>query len=267
MVGMVIIIILILTAIFADVLAPGTETHPGYNLMNWRNTFELPSRDHPLGTDWAGRDILSRIIHGSRISLQVGFVVVGIAMILGIILGAVSGFYGGIADNIIMRIVDIILAIPNILLAISLAAALGPGLVNVMIAVGVGTVPAFARVVRASVLTLREQEFVEAARAVGANDIRIIFRHILPNCLAPIIVQATLAMAGAILSAAGLSFLGLGIERPKPEWGTMLNEAQADFLNYWHISVFPGLAIVIVVLALNMMGDGLRDAFDPRLKK
>ncbi|WP_353893095.1 ABC transporter permease [Proteinivorax hydrogeniformans] len=260
-VGAIIIGVLVLTAIFAPFIAP---TH--YRTQDLDNRQQPPSFEHLFGTDNFGRCIFSRVVYGSRISIQVGFVAVGLAIVVGGLLGAISGYYSGHVDNIIMRLMDILLSIPGILLAIAIAASLGPGLVNVMIAVGIGSIPRYARIVRASVLSLRDQEFVEAARAVGANDLRIILKHIMPNCLAPIIVQGTLGVAEAILSAAGLSFLGLGIELPKPEWGAMLSEARHYMRDSWHMSVFPGLAIMITIFGLNLLGDGLRDALDPRLK-
>ncbi|MCL2366292.1 MAG: ABC transporter permease [Oscillospiraceae bacterium] len=272
MVGLFIVLALILTAIFADIISPAHYVEylgrvPAYEYQDLRNRNAFPSAEHPFGTDNFGRDIFDRVVHGSRISLQIGFVVVGISMIVGVIMGTVAGYYSKITDSIIMRIVDILLAIPNILLAISIAAALGAGLINVMIAVGIGYVPFFARQVRSSVLSVREQEFIEAARAIGAGDVRIMFRHILPNCMAPIIVRATMGMALAILSAAALSFIGLGIEPPIPEWGAMLSEGRRFIRDHWPSTVFPGLAIALVVFGLNMLGDGLRDALDPRLKQ
>jgi len=272
MIGLFIILLLILTAIFADVIAPPIDDPllgkvPAYEHQDLFNTRQFPSAEFPFGTDSVGRDTFARVVHGSRTSLLVGFVVVSISLVSGVFLGAVAGFYGRAADSIIMRIMDIMLAVPNILLAISIAAALGAGLVNVMIAVGVGAIPGYARLVRASILSLREQEFIEAARSIGANDARLIFRHLLPNCVAPIIVQATLDMAIAILSAAALSFIGLGVEPPTPEWGSMLAQGREFVLSgYWPLTVFPGLAIALVVFGLNMLGDGLRDALDPRLK-
>jgi len=198
---------------------------------------------------------------------MVGFVVVSISMLAGVALGSISGFYSGAIDNVFMRIVDILLAIPPILLAIAIAAALRPGLASVIIAVGIGAIPGYARIVRASALSLREQEFVEAARSVGASDIRIMLRHVLPNCMAPVIVQATMGMAGAISAAAGLSFIGLGLQPPSPEWGAMLSDGRRFMLSgFWHMTLFPGLAIALIIFGLNMMGDGLRDAFDPKLK-
>ena len=267
MIGLFVVIILILAAIFADFIAPGDGMNPGYDVQDPENVFTRPGAQHPFGTDNFGRDILARVIHGSRISLAIGFIVVGISMVVGTFLGSIAGYYGKLADNIIMRLIDTLLAIPGILLAISIAAALGPGLYNVMISVGIGAIPSYARIVSASVLTLKGQEFIEAARAIGANDFRIIARHIIPNCMAPIIVQATIGLAGAILSAAGLSFLGIGIQLPIPEWGAMLSAGRRFMRIHPHLTIFPGLAIVTVVLALNMMGDGLRDAFDPKLKK
>lgn len=259
--GMVVIIILLLTAIFADFIAPY-----GYDTQFLDNTRTAPNADNWFGTDNFGRDIFSRVVYGSRISIQVGFIAVGVAMVVGGILGSISGYYSGRIDNVIMRLMDVLLAIPGILLAIAIAAALGPGLVNVMIAVGIASIPRYARIVRASVLSLRDQEFVEAAKAVGANDFRIITKYILPNCMAPIIVQGTLGVAEAILSAAGLSFIGLGIQPPIPEWGAMLSTARIYIRDAWWMAIFPGLAIMFTIFGLNLLGDGLRDALDPRLK-
>lgn len=262
MFGLIVLVLLVLMAIFAPWIAP---YH--YDEQNLKQANLFPCQEHWMGTDNFGRDIFSRIIYGARISLQVGFIAVGIGVLIGGALGAAAAFYGGISDNIIMRFIDVLLAIPSILLAISISAALGPGLVNAMIAVGIGTVPNYARVVRASVLTVKEQEFVEAARSIGANDLRIILRHIIPNAMAPLIVQATIGVAGAILSAAALSFIGLGIQPPTPEWGAMLSAGRSYIRDYWHIVTFPGLAIMITIFALNLFGDGLRDALDPRLKR
>jgi len=272
MIGLFIVALLILTAIFADVISPAIEdphlgTVPAYEFQDLSNRNLFPSMEHPFGTDNFGRSIFDRIIHGSRISLLVGFIVVGISMIVGVALGTVAGYYGKITDNVIMRVMDILLAIPFILLAISIAAALGAGLVNVMIAIGIVNIPYFARQVRSSVISVRELEFIEAARAVGTGDLRIMFRHILPNCMAPIIIRATMGMAGAILSAAALSFIGLGIQPPTPEWGAMLSEGQRFIRDYYPQTLFPGIAIALVVFGLNMLGDGLRDALDPRLKQ
>jgi len=262
MLGFIVMLILILTAIFADVIAS-----EGLDAQNLDRTFQPPSLQHPLGTDNLGRDMLARIIYGTRTSLRIGFTCVGVALTMGVIFGSIAGYYGGKLDNILMRFIDILIAVPNILLAIAIASALGPGLTNTMIAVGVGSIPGFARQTRAAVLTVREREFIEAARAIGGNDFRIITRHILPNCMAPIMVEATLGLGGAILSAAALSFIGLGIQPPTPEWGYMLSVGRRFFLEHGYLVVFPGLAIVIVVVALNIMGDGLRDALDPKLKR
>ena len=273
--GLVIILILIFTAIFADVIAPpiydeGLQMYfPAYMHQNLRATNTFPADGFGImGTDHLGRCIFSRVVHGARTSLLIGFVVVGISMVIGVTLGTISGYYGRFADGFIMRVVDIIMAIPNFLLAISIVAALGPGLINVMIAVGIGSIPGFARQVRSSVISIREQEFIEAAKSIGASNLRIMFRHIITNSTAPIIVRATMGMAVAILSAAALSFLGIGIEPPTPEWGAMLSQGRAFVLaGHWPSTVFPGLAIALVVFGLNMLGDGLRDALDPRLKR
>lgn len=261
LVGLGIIAILLLVAIFADFIAPYA-----YDKQNLEATFRFPSSEHIFGTDEFGRDIFSRIVYGSRISLEVGFIAVSIAVIIGGVLGALAGYYGGMLDNLIMRAMDILLAIPQILLAISIVAALGPGLVNLMIAVGISSIPGYARIVRASVLSIKDQEFVEAAKAAGSSNTRIIFKHIIPNVMAPIIVQATLGVALAILTAAGLSFIGLGIQPPAPEWGSMLSGGRGYIRDYWYMTLFPGLAIVVTIFALNVLGDGLRDALDPKLK-
>ena len=261
LVGLAIIGILVFSAIFAEVIAP---YH--FDDQDLMRTLLSPSREHILGTDNFGRDIFSRIVYGSRVSLQVGFIAVGISLITGGLLGAIAGYYGGRLDNVIMRGIDILLAIPPILLAISIVASLGPGLRNVMIAVGIASIPTYARIVRASVITIKDQEFIEAARAIGANDVRIIAKHIMPNSMAPIIVQGTLGVANAILAAAGLSFIGLGIQPPTPEWGAMLSQGRQFIRDYWHMTTFPGIAIMTTIFGLNLLGDGLRDALDPRLK-
>lgn len=257
----IIILALVFCALFAPLIAPY-----GYDDQNIANALQSPSAEHIFGTDNFGRDIFSRVIYGSRISLQVGLLAVSVAIVVGGTLGALAAFYGGKTDSIIMRCMDVLMAIPGMLLAIAIAASLGPGLSNMMIAIGVGSVPSYARVVRAAVLTVKEQEYIEAARSIGANDYRIILKHILPNALAPIIVQATLGVAGAILSCATLSFLGLGIAPPVPEWGSMLSAARQYLRSDWYMATFPGLFIMLTVYALNIVGDGLRDAIDPRLK-
>ncbi len=260
--GLVVLLILIFTAVFADKLAPYRYSH-----QNLRQALQPPSAEHLLGTDEFGRDVLSRLIYGARVSLQVGLVAVSISLILGGSLGAIAGYYGGRMDNLLMRLMDIQLAVPQTLLAIAIAAALGPGLFNLMIAVGISSVPRFARLLRASVLSVKEMEFIEAARAMGSSDCHIILRHVLPNCCAPLIVQATLSVASAILSSAGLSFIGLGIQPPYPEWGGMLSSARGYLRGHSYLSLFPGLAIMITILSLNLLGDGLRDALDPKLKR
>ncbi|MGC2871881.1 ABC transporter permease [Ihubacter sp. rT4E-8] len=228
--------------------------------------FQPPSGSHILGLDEFGRDILLRILWGTRYSLFMSIAAIMAAGIAGTVIGAIAGYYGGKVDNVIMRLMDVILSLPYLLLAIAIVAALGPGLVNVLISIAIGYIPEFARITRASVMTIREREFIEAAKAVGASDRTIIFRQILPNAMAPLIVEVTMAIAGAILSIAGLSFLGLGIQPPLPEWGAMLTNARGYIRDAWHITVFPGLVILITILALNIIGDGLRDALDPKLK-
>ena len=262
MVGLAVLLVLIFVAVFADYVAPYR-----YSRQNLRATLQPPNAKYLLGTDEFGRDVLSRLIYGARVSLQVGLVAVSIALVVGGTLGAVAGYYGGKIDNFLMRLMDIQLAIPSTLLAIAIAAALGPGLFNLMVAVGISSVPRFARLLRASVLSVKEMEFIEAARAMGASDFRIILLHILPNCCAPLIVQATLSVAGAILSSASLSFIGLGIQPPYPEWGGMLSSARGYLRGSAYLSMFPGLAIVITIIALNFLGDGLRDALDPKQKR
>ncbi len=261
-VGLIVLLLLLLVAVFAPLLAPYD-----YAAQDLMNSFESPSWKHPLGTDDFGRDILSRIIYGARVSLQVGVFAVSIAMISGGVLGAIAGYHGGCIDGAIMRCMDVLLSIPQILLAISIAAALGPGLLNLTIAVGVAALPTFARVVRGAVLSIVGQEYIEAAQCMGASDTWIIMRHILPNCSAPIIVQSTIRVAQAILAAAALSFLGLGIEPPYPEWGGMLAGARGYVRDYAYMTIFPGLAIMITIMALNFVGDGLRDAMDPKMKR
>lgn len=260
--GFAVLAVLVVTAIFADQIAPY-----GYAKQDYMMIRKAPSAQHLLGTDEFGRDVLSRLIYGSRVSLQVGLVAVAISLIAGGAIGAISGYFGGRIDNILMRIMDVQLAIPTILLAIVISSALGPGMFNLMIAVGITSIPRFARLMRASVLSLKGMEFIEAARAMGASHTRIILLYILPNCMAPLIVQSTLSVANAILFAATLSFLGLGIQPPFPEWGGMLSAARPYLRSNAYLSIFPGLAIMITILALNFLGDGLRDALDPKQKR
>lgn len=264
MLGLVILVMLALTAIFADVIA---DYDTKVIAQDIKNRLQGPSMEHWCGTDEFGRDIFARLVHGSRVSLVVGLISVSISLLMGGALGAIAGYYGGRVDNVIMRIMDIFLAVPSILLAMTIVAALGTSLINVMLAIGVFGIPGYARIVRASVMSIKDQEFVEASRAIGAKSPTTIFREILPNCLAPIIVQATLSVAGAILSTASLSFIGLGVQPPSPEWGAMLSGGRNYLRDALHLTLFPGLAIVITILALNLLGDGLRDALDPRLKQ
>lgn len=231
-----------------------------------RGRLQPPSLAHPFGLDEFGRDMFLRMLWGIRYSLFMGTIAIIISCIIGGILGAIAGYYGKTIDNVIMRVMDILLAIPSMLLAIAIVAALGTSLINVLIAIAIAYVPTFARTVRASVLTVKDQEFIEAAKSVGCSSTRIILKYVIPNAMAPIIVQFTLGVAGAILSIAGLSFLGLGIQPPTPEWGAMLSNARSYIRDSWHITVIPGMGIMLTILALNLVGDGLRDALDPKLK-
>jgi peptide/nickel transport system permease protein len=261
MVGLVVLTLLVLVAIFAPVLAP----YPP-NRQNPLVSLNAPSVEHRLGTDQFGRDILSRLIYGTRVSLRVGLIAVGIAGLIGIPFGLVAGYYGGWIDMVISRVIDLMLAFPGILLALVLVSVLGPSLFNVMVAVGIAASPNYARLVRGSVLSAKEHVYVESARAVGAYVRGILVRHILPNILAPVIVLATLGTAGAILSAAALSFLGLGAQPPTAEWGAMLSEGRNYMRLAWWVTTFPGVAIMVTVLAVNLLGDGLRDALDVRMR-
>jgi peptide/nickel transport system permease protein len=260
--GAAIIVTLILTAVFAPVLAPYD-----YTAQNMGNRYALPGGANLLGTDHLGRDVLSRLMFGARISLAVGLISVGISVSFGMTIGAVAGYIGGSADLALMWVMDLILAFPALLLAIAIASALGPSVTNAMIAIGIVNIPAFARLVRSSVLTIRGQEFVEAARTVGAGATRIIALHIIPNVLAVVIVRATVALGFAILTEAGLSFIGLGAQPPDPSWGGMLNDGREAIRRDSYLATLPGLCIMITVLAFNLLGDGLRDALDPRLKR
>lgn len=259
-VGGIVVLALIVMAVFAPHLAPYDPL--GQDVPN---RFQPISAQHWLGTDELGRDILSRIIVGSRISLLSSVIAVGISLTSGVLVGLFAGYYPRV-DMVAMRLIDILMAFPGILLAIAIVSALGPGQFNVMIAVGVQVVPTYARITRSQVLTLRKSDYIQAAQAQGATDGRIIFRHVLPNCLASIIVYTTLNLATAILSASTLSFLGLGAPPPTPEWGGMVSTARQFFLNYPNVALWPTVAIFVTVLGFNFLGDGLRDALDPRLK-
>ena len=262
MFALIILIIIIGIAIFADFIAPYTyfEQHP-------ENKFLGPNIKNLMGTDQLGRDIFSRVVYGARISIEIGFSSVLIASVHGTLIGAYAGFYGGKFDEIIMRIMDIILSIPSLVLAIALAAALGNGMFNLILAVSLSSVPSYAKVVRSGVISIKEKEYIESALVSGANKNRILFVHILPNCLGPIIVQATIGVGTSILSAASLSFIGMGIEAPRPEWGQMLSEARSYIRDYPYMSLFPGLSIAVTILLLNIVGDSLRDALDPKLRR
>jgi peptide/nickel transport system permease protein len=258
---MAMLVMLIVVAIGAPWIAPYDP-----NELDFRKGMQPPSRENPLGTDEFGRDVLSQLIYGSRVSLRVGLIVVGIAGGIGVTLGAISGFYGGLVDQIIMRIVDVLFAFPFLVLAIAVVAIVGPSLTNTMIVLGCVSWIGYARLVRGQVLSLREEEYVTAARVLGARNWRIIWVHILPNCLGPVIVQATFGVAGAILAASALSYLGMGAQPGTAEWGAMLNAAKGSMRHYPMMAIAPGMAIMITVMAINFVGDGLRDALDPRLR-
>lgn len=235
--------------------------------LNAREMLQHPSATHPFGTDQFGRDILKRLIYGAHYSLLVGIVAVTVSLLVGGVLGLVAGYFGGFIENLIMRMCDVFASIPSLLLAICISTAFGSSIWVLMLAVGLVSVPAFARVARASVMTVRDKEFIEASRAVGASGARIMFSHILPNAMAPIIVQATMRVGSAIITASSLSFLGMGIPIPAPEWGSMLSEGRTMIRGYSYMTMFPGLAIMIAVLSINLIGDALRDAMDPKLKR
>jgi len=258
--GGIVVLMLFIIAIFADVISPYDPSD-----IDRKHILEPPNADHPLGTDDLGRDILSRMIYGSRISLSVGFVAIGIATVIGMIFGAISGYYGGWTDRIIMRIIDIMLSIPTFFLILAVIAFIGSGIWNIMIVIGLTSWMGVARLVRAEFLSLKEREFVLAARALGASDIRIIFRHIMVNSMAPVFVSAVLGVASAILVESALSFLGIGIQPPIPSWGNILTLGKDNIEIAWWLSVFPGVAILITVLSYNLVGEGLQDALDPRL--
>lgn len=259
--GLIIIGLFLLAAVAAPLLA----THPPEEADFFRAR-QKPSAEHWLGTDELGRDLFSRLIYGARISLQIGLVAVGIGLSVGVPVGLVAGYYGGAVDNVIMRVMDIMLSFPSILLAIGFVSVLGPGLNNAVIAVGIVSIPAYVRQVRASVLSVKELDYVAGAQALGASDARILGLHVLPQCISPILVQSSLQIAAAILSAAGLGFLGLGAPPDVPEWGTMLARGRTYIFSAAHMSTFPGLSIMLVVMGFNLVGDALRDALDPRMR-
>jgi len=260
LIGMAVVLCLMTVSLLAPFIAPYDPT-----TIDVYNVLSPPSRTHFLGTDELGRDLFSRIIWGSRVSLKVGIVAVGIAIMIGIIIGSVSGFYGGKVDAVLMRFVDIMLAFPTFFLILAVIAILEPSIFTIMAVIGVTSWMEVARLVRAEFLTLKERDFVDAARAVGVSNKRLIFRHILPNALSPVLVSATFGVAGAILVESGLSFLGLGVQPPDPSWGNILTSGKDNIEVAWWLSVYPGLAILITVLSYNLVGEGLRDALDPRL--
>ena len=263
MLGLALMSTILLLAVFADVIADYDTEVIGMNMME---RLQTPSAKHWFGTDGYGRDVFARIIHGSRLSLSLSILSMLIAVAIGSMIGAISGYFGGRVDDVLMRLMDMLLAIPPMLMSISIVAALGRSMANLMLALALAYMPVFARVIRSSILSVKDQEFVEAARACGTSDARIIMRHIVPNAVGPIIVQATLAMGSSILTISSLSFMGMGIQPPQPEWGTMLYEGRDLIRTSPYLVIFPGAAIAVSVLSLNLLGDGLRDALDPRLK-
>jgi len=259
--GLILVILIFLIAIFANLLSP---YDPGKTDVSLK--LKPPSLRNYLGTDQLGRDAFSRMLHGSRISLTVGFIAVGISLLIGVLVGAVAGYYGSWVDSLLMRFVDTMLCFPSFFLILTVVALMGPSLINIMIVIGITSWMGTARFVRAEFLSLRERDFVQAARSLGGKDSRIIVQHILPNALAPVFVTATLSVASAILVEAGLSFLGFGVQPPAPSWGNILTEGRTYIFDAWWLTVFPGLAILITVLSFNLVGEGLRDALDPRLR-
>ena len=259
--GLIVIVLLIFTAVFADFIAP----YP-YDQQDYSQTFDYATAAHLMGTDNFGRDIFSRIIYGTRISLFIAIISVLISFTVGVFLGATSAYYGGTYDTVVMRILDAFLSIPSLLCAVSVSAALGNGLIQTAIAIAIANIPVFARVTRASVITVRKAEYVEAAESIGVDNARIMLRHIMPNALAPIFVQTSLSIVNAILTISMLSFIGLGIQPPTPEWGSMLSSGREFIRDFWPLVTFPGVMIMVPLISFNMLGDGLRDALDPRLK-
>ncbi len=270
-VGLTLLGFMVLIAIFAPLLAPFDPIVPLENVTRRAgpciHLFGCPADQpqHLMGIDSNNRDLFSRILYGSRLSLQIGFVTISFAILVGGLLGLIAGFFRGWVDNVIMRSMDVLLAFPSLLLAIAIVTVLGPGLINALLAIGIVSIPIYARLVRASVLSVKELDYIQASRALGASNLRILFLRILPNALTPLVVQGTLGIATAILDAAALSFLGLGAEKPTPEWGLMLGEERNSVFNAPHLVFFPGIAIALTVLSFNLLGDGLRDALDPRL--
>ena len=263
MVGLIILLILVVLAVFADLIANYDTMVIGQRMSE---RLQGPSFEHWFGTDQFGRDEFGRIIHGTRISLTMSVIAMIIAVAVGAVIGAIAGYYGGFRDNILMRLMDILLAIPPMLMAITIVAALGQSMTILLTALAIAYIPVFARVIRSSIMTIKEQEFIEASRCCGSSDAHIIFKHIIPNAIGPIIVQATLAMGAAILIIASLSFMGLGVKPPAPEWGTMLYEGRDYMRQAPYLVLFPGFVITLTVISLNLLGDGLRESLDPRMK-
>ncbi|WP_220446480.1 nickel transporter permease [Paenibacillus piri] len=261
MVGLWMVAVFVVVALLARWIAPYDPYDQNMQIM-----LESPSWSHPFGTDEFGRDILSRVIYGAQISLMIGIVGVLISVVFGVALGTIAGYFGSYIDSLIMRIMDIFMAFPSFLLALAIVSVLGPSMANVMIAIGIFSVPTFARISRSAVISVKNKEYIEAAKAMGATNGLIIFKHVIPNSIAPIIVLSTLRIATAILTASGLSFLGMGAQPPTPEWGAMLSTGREYLRTSPHVSTIPGLAIMFMVLAFNMLGDGLRDALDPKMK-
>ncbi|MGQ9478346.1 MAG: nickel transporter permease [Candidatus Bipolaricaulia bacterium] len=263
--GSSVVLLLVLIALFAPWLAPHPEASLGATRIKER--FQPPSLKYPFGTDELGRDVLSRVLYGSRVSLEVGVIAIGLALLIGVPLGVIAGYSGGKLDELIMRITDIFLSFPTLLLAMAISAMLGPTLRNAMIAIAISWWPWYTRLLRSEAVAVKERDFVEAARAMGASWGKIVFRHILPNCLAPIIVQGSMDFGSIILTSASLSFLGLGAQPPTPEWGLMISTSRTFFLTHWWIVTFPGLAIFVAVLSFNLVGDGLREIMDPKMRR
>jgi len=261
MIGFSILVIIVALCLLAPVIAP-----QGFNDQHLLEKFQPPSLKHLCGTDNLGRDIFHRMLYGGRISLMIGAVSTLFSAAFGIIIGLFAGFYGGTADNIVMRLLDIIMSIPSILLAITIAAALGTGVNSAILAIGIASIPIFARLTRAPIIQIKNEEYIEAARAISASKLRIMFRHLLPNILSPLIVQITINVALSILLAAGLSFLGMGVQPPNPEWGAIITSAKVYITDHSYMVTMPGIAIALTVIGLNLFGDGLRDCLDPRLK-
>lgn len=261
-IGLVILSLLIICAVFAPWIAPYD-----YTLLDFSNMLATPSKAHIFGCDELGRDIFSRLLFGARYSLVIGLGSVALSVVFGVVIGSIAGFFGGAVDNIIMRLLDIFSSIPGLLMQIAIASVLGTGFDKTILAISVSTMPMYVRILRASIMGVRDREYVEAASSIGCTKERIIVRHVLPNSLSALIVTATMGVASAILMAAGLSYIGLGVQPPTPEWGAMLSGARSYLRDYPHMVIFPGLVIAITVLSLNMLGDGLRDALDPKLKR